>query len=330
MDIIKNIYSAFDTSNMNWPTLVPEWIIQDAIVLILAALTIGFIIKHEKKPAPILLEFFCFLFLYAGIYENLASVMGWYGFGRSIVMVFNVPLTVPIIEYLFVYTTLRFCEKIKLPKWCAPILAGCFGVIADLPLDPLAMQQRATGNEGTIGRWTWFIAESDAQVLEVPIYNFTGWMLLCGYASIFIVLGRHWFKKSGEKKWVGIAYPPLCLLAGLATMCSPLSSLLLWLGPWCERGSNAEYLMLGLCFVAFFALLIAWRGRMRKRLTWKEDWAIPVVFGVFHLSVLLFGVIGGYWKVVLFGLPFAALQMGTIAWGFLSKKVVDEPEKSAD
>jgi len=319
MEIIGKIYSAFDTSKMQWFTFVPSWVIQDAIVLVLAAVTIGFIVKREKKPLPVLLEFFCFIFLYAAVYENLATVMGWYGFGRSIAMVFNVPITIPVIEYLFVYVTLRFCGKIKLPAWTVPLFAGAMGVIADLPLDPLAMQQTAQTNEGTIGRWKWFIAPTDAAVLEVPIYNFTGWMLLCGYAAAFLLLGRRWYKKSGEKQWVGIAYPPLCMLGALAVMVSPLSSFLLWLGPWFDKGGWTEYLMLALCFVAFLALLILWRGRMKERLTWKEDWAIPVVFGVFHLSVLLFGLIGGHRKAMLFGLPFMLLQMGVIWFGFSRK-----------
>ena len=322
MEIIMKIYSAFDTSKMEWFTLVPLWVIQDAVILVLAVLTIGFIVKKEKKPLPILLEFICFILLYAGVYENLASVMGWYNFGRSWVMVFNVPITIPVIEYLFVYTVLRFCEKIRLPKWTVPLFAGAMGVIADLPLDPLSMQQRAVTNEypGGIGRWTWFIESTDAAALEVPIYNFSGWMLLCGYAAAFILLGRYWYKKSGENKWVGRFYPPLCMLGALAVMVSPLSSFLLWLGPWFEKGGWTEYVMLGLFLAVFFALLIVWRGRMRERLTWKEDWAIPVVFGVFHLAVLLFGVLGGYWKVVLFGLPFSLLQMGVIWFGFTRMK----------
>jgi len=323
MEFIAKLYSAFDTSRMQWFTFVPSWVIQDAIVLVLAAVTIGFIVKKEKKPLPVLLEFFCFIFLYAAVYENLATVMGWYGFGRSIVMVFNVPITVPVIEYLFVYVTLRFCAKTRLPAWTVPIFAGAMGVIADLPLDPLAMQQRAVTNEVAvgIGRWTWFIAPSDAAALEVPIYNFSGWMLLCGYAAAFLLLGRRWYKKSGEKQLVGCLYPPLCMLGALAVMVSPLSSFLLWLGPWFQKGGWTEYLMLGLCFAAFSALLVLWRGRMRERLTWQDDWAIPVVFGVFHLAVLLFGLIGGYWQVVLFGLPFSLLQMGVIGFGFTRKKV---------
>jgi hypothetical protein len=305
---------------MDWFTAVPSWLIQDVIILVLAGVAIGFIIKNEKKPAVVLLEFFSFILLYAAVYENLATVMGWYGFGRSLVMVFNVPITVPVIEYLFVYTTLRFCEKIKIPKWSAPIFTGAFGILGDLPLDPLAMQQTAQTNEGFIGRWTWFIKSTDVSVFNVPIYNFTGWMLLCGYAAAFLLLGRYWYKKSGEKQIVGVLYPPLCMLAGLIAMCSPLSSFLLWLGPLFNKGGWTEYLMLGLCFVAFIAILVFWRGRMIENVCWKDEWIIPVVFGVSHLSVLLFGMIGGHWSVVLFGLPFMVVQMGVIVFGFTRKK----------
>jgi hypothetical protein len=312
---------------MQWMTLVPSWLIQDAVVLILGALTVGFIVKHEKNPLPILLEFLCFMLLYAGIYENLASVMGWYKFGRSWVMVFNVPITVPMIEYLFVYCCLRFCQKAKFPTWTVPLFAGAMGVVADLPLDPLAMVQRAITQEVPegIGRWTWYISPTDAQVLEVPIYNFSGWMLLCGYAAVWLLVGRHWYQKSGEKPSVGMLYPPIFMLIGLLTMCSPLSSFLLWLGPIFNRGDSIEYVMLGLCFVALAVSLILWRGKMRQRLAWKEDWIIPVVFGVFHFSILLFGLIGQHWKVVAFGLPFMFLQMGIIAFGF-TRKLPSEQE----
>jgi len=323
MAILEKFYSAFDTGKMSWFTTVPSWIIQDIIILLLAVVTIGFIIKHERKPSVILLEFLCFIFLYAAVYENLATVMGWYGFGRSIVMVFNVPITVPVIEYLFVYVTLRFCQKIKIPKWTVPVFVGAFGILGDLPLDPLSMKQVAQTNEGFIGRWTWFIESTDVSVLEVPIYNFTGWMLLCGYAAVFLLLGRYWYKKSGEKQIVGVLYPPLCMLAGLVTMCSPLSGFLLWLEPWFTKGVWTEYLMLGLCFMAFFALLIIWRGKMREKLDWKNEWIIPMVFGVFHLSVLIFGLFGRYWNVVLFGLPFSLLQMGVILFGFTRKKAAE-------
>ncbi len=44
------------------------------------------------------------------MYENFATLMKWYGYGRSLIMIFNVPITVPIVEYLVVYSTLRILQ----------------------------------------------------------------------------------------------------------------------------------------------------------------------------------------------------------------------------
>jgi hypothetical protein len=122
-------------------TVVPVWVIQDVIVLILGVLTTLFIVRHEERPAPILLEFVCFVFLNAAVYENFATLMGWYGYGRSILMIFNVPLTIPILEYLVVYAALRLLGTMDIRTWCKPFIAGTLGMLADLSLDPLAVRQ---------------------------------------------------------------------------------------------------------------------------------------------------------------------------------------------
>lgn len=177
-------------TDLNWFTFVPAWVVQDAIVLVLAALLVGFIIKHEDLPGPILLEFFCFVFIYAAVYDNLATVQGWYGFGRSIVMVFNVTITLSIIEYLIVYSILRMGSAMRIPTWTVPLLVGGFGVLTDLVLDPLAHSQVAETAEGTIGRWSWFVGAADPNYFGAPLYNYTGWMLVCGFAAAFILIGR--------------------------------------------------------------------------------------------------------------------------------------------
>jgi hypothetical protein len=87
--------------------IIGEWVIQDILVLFVGIYTIIFIIKHEQHSVSIILELFSFVFLYAAVYENLASYMEWYKFGRSIVMLFNVPITVPLMEYLMVYGGIR-------------------------------------------------------------------------------------------------------------------------------------------------------------------------------------------------------------------------------
>jgi len=306
---------------LNWPTLVPSWIIQDLVIILLGIITIIFILKKEERPIPILLEIFCFIFLYAGIYENMAMVAGWYGFGRSIVMIFNVPITVPLIEILFVYAGIRFCSTLKIPAWAIPIFVGMFGVMADLTLDPLALSQVAVTSEGIIGRWSWFIGENDLNFFGVPVYNFVGWLLLCGYSTAFIILGRHWYKKSGYKSIIGYIYPPIVMLAGLLVMVSPLSAFLLWIGPFFAKGGWTEYIMFALGFLFLIVLTIIWRGKMRKLLTVKNDYIILIVFGVFYFSNIIFSIIGKQWAILLFSLPFVAIHMGILFFGFNRKNI---------
>ena len=316
MDFLKLLYGAFDTSKMEWFTFVPEWVIMDIVILLLGVFTVGFIIKNEKYPLPKLLEICCFIFLYAAIYENFATVMGWYGYGKSIVMVFNVPFTVPVIEAIFTYTAIRFAEKLNIPIWAVAALVGVFGVLADLTLDPLSLAQV----HGGIGRWTWFIAPADVNIFGAPVYNFTGWFILCGYAAVFILIGRYWFEKSGNNPKIGIIYPPLCFLGALAVMVSPLSSFILWLGPFFSKGGWTEYLMLGLVFVVLAVILIIWRGRMKGVISVKNDPSFIVIFGVFYLTNLIFTVIAGRFDIFLFSLPFIVIHAGIYIWAILASK----------
>jgi len=308
----------------SWFDFVPAWVIQDIIIILLGVITLAYIVKNEKRPIPIILEMFAFIFLYASLYENFATVIGLYGYGRSIAMIFNVPLTVPLIEFLFVYVSIRMARKMKLKTWMIPLFAGVFGVLADLTLDPLALSQVADTSAGTIGRWTWYIGKTDVNVFGVPIYNFTGWMILCGYAAAFILLGRYWYKKSGYKGWVGIAYPFLCFLAAFVVMMSPVSGFLVYLSPFFNKGGFTELIMLGLCFIILVVILVYWRGRMKEKLVLAKDYPVLLIFGIFHLSNIIFTIIGGRFDILLFSLPFMAVQMGIIWWAFTSKNIVKQ------
>jgi len=307
-------------------TFVWQWIVMDIVVYLMAVALIIFIVRKEPHPLNRLLEFICFVLLYAAVYENFATLMGWYGYGRSIIMIFNVPASVPVMEYIVVYAALRMADAMKIPFWIKPLFVGIMGLLTDLTLDPLSVSQRFTTMEGTIGRWTWFPAVTDVQIFQIPVYNFSGWILLCGYAGIFLQLGRWFFHKMGEKNWAGILYPPVCMILALGVMVSPLSSFLLWWGPFMNKGSIAEIVSIALFSLSFLVLLIwGWKGKMTRFLSFQNDWIIIVSVSVFHGINLLFTLIGGYWHILPFILPFMAAHLFLI--GFLVTRKKNPLEK---
>lgn len=297
-------------------TFIPTWVIQDVIVYVVAIVTTLFIVKHEKHPASVILEFICFVLLYAAVFENFATVMGWYGYGRSVLMIFNVPASVPVMEFMVVYGALRLADSMKMPEWCKPVFVGVMGILTDFSLDPLAVSQRFVTHEGTIGRWTWFPGTADIQVHNIPIYNFTGWFLLCGFAAAFLVLGRWWYRKTGYNNTVGLVYPPLSMLLSLGVLVSPLSSFLLWLAPIFKKGGVTEVIMLCFAFVLFIVVMIIWRGRMKSGLSLREDYPILMTSIGFDISNLLFAVIGGFWNILYITVPFAAVHTLLILYIF--------------
>ena len=294
-------------------TFIPAWVIQDLIILILAVITVLFIIRKEEHPGPVILEFICFVFLDAAVFENFATLMGWYGYGRSILMIFNVPLTVPILEYLVIYSSLRILSAMNIRAWFKPVIVGVFGILADLSLDPLAVRQVFDTNERTIGRWTWYYASGSVNIFNIPVYNFSGWMLLCGYAAAFLLLGRRWYRKSDYSFPVGCLYPVLGMTAALGVLVSPLSDFLLWLGPFLQKGSAAEWIMLVfyLCTSAVL-LAAAWRGRMLRKLSFRDDVPVFLVFTVSHVSNIVFAAAGGYYEILWLQILAAAVQIGLI------------------
>lgn len=296
-------------------TFVPVWALQDIIVFIAALILVFYIIRKEERPIPVLLEFFCFVFLYASVYENLATWMGLYGYGKSVVMVMNVPLSVPVYEFLIVYASLKLLGTTKMPTWSKAVVTGVFGMLADFSLDPVSVKQVFTAAGTTIGRWAWYPAAADVQIYGEPVYNFTGWVLLCGYAAAFLLLGRWWYKKSGYKPVVGYLYPPLMMLLALGVMFSPVSSFLLWLGPIFAKGSNVEWVMMGLYFLLTAVIFVAvWQGRMRSSLSLREDWPVLLPLVGFHAINILFGIIGGYWNILWLAVLAFALEAGLVVW----------------
>ena len=316
-----NMYAEFyNTIAANLFTFVPVWVVQDVLVLIAALLVCVYIIRREERPVPILLEMAAFVFLNAAVYENFATLMGWYAYGRSVLMVFNVPLTVPVIEYLVVYTALKMLSKMQIQAWCKPFVVGFTGMVFDFALDPVAVLQVFRTKEALIGRWTWYPGPGDVVIYGEPVYNFTGWVLLCGYAAAMLLLGRWWYKKSGYHPAVGILYPLLTMIGALGVMISPLSKFLLWLEPLYARGSVAEWIMLAV-FIALpvLMLLVFWRGRMLEGMSFRKDYPVFLVLIGFPVINIIFCLIGGYfgvlWLVSLAAAVLALMVMSVYLFG---------------
>jgi hypothetical protein len=274
------------------------WMLQDILAILLMVLVAAYIIKRNNHPIVAILEPVVFVFIYASIYENAAIVMGLYSYGRSLVMIGFVPASVPIIEVCVLICGFWLLEKTKLPKWSWPPIIGLFGMLQDFSLDPLAIRQIHTVGEVTSARWNWLINSTQVNILKIPVFNFPGWMLIMLFGSACLLVGRWWYRKSGYKVIVGLLYPFLTMFAALLLMISPISSLLLWLGPIFQKGGSIEWVMLAFHLLVPSAILVfLWRGRMFRPYT-KDDLPVFIFPMVLHLSDILFTLIGGYTEIL--------------------------------
>jgi hypothetical protein len=305
-----------------------EWLLQDLIVILLVVYVLIFITRREDRPDIVILEIFAFVFLYASVYENAANVMGLYTFGRSLVMVGYVPITVPLIEACVLVTGLWFLQKTTVPKWAWVIIIGLFGMLQDFSLDPLAIRQIHDVGGVISGRWNWLInPAAAANILDVPVFNFPGWMLIMFYSTTCLLVGRYWYKRSGYSPWVGYFYPFLSMFAALLLMVSPLSQFLLWLGPFFQKGEPAEWILLAFhLFVPTMLLIFVWRGRMTSRFE-KSDLPIFVVPTVLHLSDITFTLIGGFTEILWIVLLATALQSGLLLFAYLNNQRSTSPAR---
>jgi hypothetical protein len=300
-----------------------DWMVQDIIVILLAVVVLAFIIRREKRPMVVILEMFAFVFVYASIYENAAIVMGLYSYGRSLVMIGFVPASVPLIEACVLITGIWFLEKTSVPKWAWAPIVGLFGMLQDFSLDPLAIRQIHTVEGVTSGRWNWLIDPATyPNILGIPVFNFPGWMLIMLYGTICLLIGRWWYKKSGYSLLVGCIYPFIAMFAALLLMISPISQLLLWLGPFFEKGQPIEWVMLAFHLIVPTALLIfLWRGRMNARFT-INDLPIFIIPIALHLSDIIFTFVGGFTEILWIVLLASALQTGLLVFSWLNNQGV--------
>ena len=201
----------------------------------------------------------------------------------------------------------------KIPTWSKPIIVGLLGMLFDFTLDPVATKEIFSTTSGTIGRWTWFIGANAVNIYGKPVYNFTGWILLCGYGAAFLLLGRYWYQKSNYNQRVGYTYPILCMLESLNRNCLTSSNFLLWFTPFYTSGSIGEWIMFGiLTSIPFLILIFIWRGKMVSGFSFKSEYPLFIVLLGFHLSDILFAFIGGFYTILWLEFLFTAIQWALI------------------
>lgn len=300
------------------------WIVQDVIVYALSIAVLFFIMKRDPENAPYrFLEIVVLVALFGGVFENRAvEPTHLYSFGTSLLMLGNVPFSVPLVEAVMIVCALYILDRMEIPVWCKPLVVGFLVIVQDFSLDPLAVSQVAETSAGVSGRWQWLIVKpGDASLFGEPVFNFTGWMLIGAYGSIGLMLGRWWFERSGRKALVGVLHPIVGVLAALALMLlfPWLAKFLLWAAPFYERGSSAEWVMLAVNLVVPVGMLLfAWRGRMKRAIVPSETWLFFGYFLLLHVSDVVFMVTGQHWNVA--GVVLGSFAVHLVVFGTIYTK----------
>jgi hypothetical protein len=101
---------------------------------------------------------------------------------------------------------------------------------------------------------------------------------------------------------------PTCTGA-LGAMMSPLSRFLLWLAPFFTKGSVGEWIMPTVFLIMpTLILIVYWRGRMKGKFLFKENYPIFLVLIGLHISDVLFSIMYGFVDVLWMELLFTAVS----------------------
>jgi hypothetical protein len=285
-------------------TFVPVWVLQDALMFAVAIWLFVYIARHERHPVSISIEVGAFAVLYGGVYENLATAVGWYGYGRSLLMLFNVPLAVVLFEALVYYAALKLVDRMAVPTWLKPFGAGMLAVVQDFALDPVATHEIYRTAQGVTGHWTFHTPATPVSIYDEPVMNFTSWVFLVGVGAAWMLVGRWWHRRSGYHRAVGVVYPLLAVVAALATLGSPLSRLVLFArvgydsGPWTRWpiATNGQWVTLAAAIVVPLVLFaIFWRGDFTAPVRARDDLPLLAVLIGFPLAEVVFAIAGAHW-----------------------------------
>lgn len=286
-----------------------SWLLVEIFSIILFFICLNHASKQENSIFYIL-ELFGFV-LGAGLFENVGVNIShtYYYDTRRIMMIGSVPLEILFIEAATWYAAINLALKLNFPKWAIPFVVGLLGSVQDMTVDPAAVfdtyaitdqaiadavntsHPEALGNGIQSGQWNWTNPGYDGGFFGIPVFNFSGWMYLMAFYTIFVLIGR-WLYQKYSYAAIGFLYPFVAGVMNVVCLGTPLNRLLLFgnLDPT-QSTIISETIMLCLNYGFAIALLIIFRKRASK-INLKQDGYILFLLPIaMHLYDIIYAFV---------------------------------------
>lgn len=224
-------------------------------------------------------------------YINVLTNQG-YVYGKFMIMLGKPPLDIPLCIGvgwgIIMYTARLFTDTFKLPLWASACLDTLLALSIDISMDTIAYR---------LHMWTWDwkgtgLNPLTAQWFGIPYGNFSGWIYVVFFFSLFSRLLQRWLTKNKKAVKVKLAVIPLLSVL--------LSQVALWvtmvnIGGFLRShgvtdGARLSYTLLLLALV----IIINWRKKgTSEYFVPLVAWLVPAWFHVYFFAWLF---IGGFYK----------------------------------
>ena len=218
----------------------------------------------------------------------------------------NIPIVIGLSWGLIIWACIKVSNQIGLPTWSRPFLDGLLALTIDLSMDTIAIRLDE-------GFWTWTsIPMESIPTLEsffgVNWGNFVGWFQVVVIFSILLRLEEHYLKGSGKNGIVisilyfciipffayiplyfGLSYGaiPIQLITG-----QPIVPIMDIQSPTPGLGL---YILLYTLVTALLIQIFAF-AKSKPIISKDFDWITIYVFFSFHITNLVFYLLGGFFS----------------------------------
>lgn len=281
------------------------WLVTEALSIILFSMCMVHALRQSDYKTR-LLELCCFV-LGAAIFEHVGVlIVGAYDYDANrIMMIGELPLSILLIEAVTVYTGMLLFEKMQLPKWSSLWIVGFWCMFADVGIDPVYAFDTYEINGVMRAQWNW--QDYPLNFLDIPFFNFSGWLLMCGVYAVLLYYSR----KIAEKKpnnWFATTYPFICglVLIVAIVICRPLTTCPVKIS---EMAGLYYQIVVIIIHIIISTLLFAKGWKNMQGLNWKNDWVIPVTALILDAYNLIVGFARGITSSYATGIIVTALHL---------------------